>query len=201
MGLKSNGGNATFVSIIDSKFTVRVQEGTPEAEERKLTKGKNAGTVVHELRYSSLSGIIKKIEYVKKQFGNFIEIVIADDKDYTLQIPWESFTARDNFIKRLPNIILSDEVEFVVFKDDKGRMVFLIKQYNIWVPPAFTKDNPNGMPPAKKDAKGDWDFRDVEEFLFNVLEEQTKRFGGEEVVNETVEKAKELFNAEEPAPF
>ena len=194
MGLNANSGNnKTFVSIAGGYLTTRVSEGTAGAVARQLTKGKNEGQTVYELKFKSLTGVISKIEYLTKEFGSFIEVTVTDGEDYTLQIAWEDFGVRDSFIKRLPNIDPEKEVEFTAWKNNEGHTVFLIKQDGEICKMAFTRDNPNGMPEATKNKLGKWDFSKAEEFLFGVLEQEKDKFDGKFVVN----KAKDMFCASE----
>ena len=199
MGLTSSGVERTFVSIINGKFTVRASEGTPGAVARQLEKGPNAGSTVYELKYSSLSGMVKEIAYVTKKFGVFVEITVVDDKEYTLQLPWEAFGARTSLIKRLPNVDPSKEVEFCVFKDEKENNIFFLKQDDVTVPVAFSKESPNGMPQAVKNSRGQWDFSKVDDFLYAVLETEMSRFSEEPQgsSDDIIEKAKEVLDAKE----
>ncbi len=62
MGL-TNTSNRTskIVTIVKGKFTIRLPEGAddPNAVERTLEKGANAGKVIKELQYTGIEGLIK----------------------------------------------------------------------------------------------------------------------------------------------
>lgn len=178
MGLKSNNSGVKFVSITGGKLTIRVQTGTPDSVERVLTAGKNEGKTISELRYDSLSGRIVGLKYDKKEFGEYVEVTIMDDEKYVLQIPWNS-SLKNSLLCRLPNVDYNKDVTFVTFKDkDKDRAVLIIYQDEDLIAMAHTKDKPNGMPEAKKVTERGvekWDFSDVEEFLYGVLQAEKER--------------------------
>lgn len=176
--LEKGNSVGKYVGIRDGKFVVRVDKGTPDAVEHTLASGKNKGKVVSELQYKSLVGKIVSLDLVKKEFGDSIEVGVVDDKEYVLQMPWNSNT-RTSLLSRLPNVDYSKTVTFSVFKDtEKNKTVFLIYQEDELVPLAYSKENPNGMPPAKQEkvcGEIKWVFADVEEFLYDVLVAQKKR--------------------------
>lgn len=185
MGLSNESamgtGNKKFVTVSrrDSKFVIRVPEGTEGAEARVIEKGAKEGQTVYEMKYSTLSGDISKIDYVKKQFGEFIEVTIDD---CVLQISWNDFRVRDSFIKRIVNANFCSPVEFVLFPDSKTHEpVFLIKQAGASVPMSFTKANPEGIPQATQTTERGtvkWDFSAIENFLYEKLMEViTTNFG------------------------
>jgi len=179
MGLGGNiNGRKRFVNVIDGKFTIRVPDGTEGAVKRELTNGENKGKMVSELQYTRLTGMITKILFETSKYGERIIIVVSDDIDYFFQIPWNS-SIKNSIITRLPNVDFNKEVTFSSFLDKEKKInVVLIYQNDELVASAYTKENPNGMPEAKKTTvRGveKWDFSEVEEFLYNVLMEQSKR--------------------------
>lgn len=197
MGLFNTNENTTFINIINSKFTVKVDENTEGAVQRE---NKN-GNIVHELLFSNLSGKILDIAYKKKDFGDFVEIRIYDDGHFVLQLPWGNSLC-NNLIKMLPNIDYGCFVEFCVFKERKsGRTALLIKQNGEWVKYAFTKDRPNGMPKPTQRKTGKWDFSKVEDFLFSVLEGEIERINKHEeehgIADSTKEEIGELPDEDE----
>jgi len=182
MGLESNNNSGKkYVTVVAGNLTIRVSAGTQGAVQRQLTAGDNKGKVVNELQFPRLRGMITKLAYVQKEnFGEFVEITVTDDQDYLLQLPWNS-GMKTSILTRLPNVDLSKEVCFNAFADTEkeNRNVLLIYQGKTddgkdkLVPVAYSKDNPNGMPQAKKTmklGKPSWDFSEVEEFLYGVLQ-------------------------------
>lgn len=193
MGLSNNEHQKkTFVAILSGagKFAIRADKDTEGAVARDISKGPNSGKTVYELLYSELSGQIVNISYTKKDIGAQIEVTIEDNGRYVLQIPWAS-RVRDQFIKRIVNTDLTTKVTFKVFSDkDSGRPVFLIEQLGAYVPMSFTKNNPCGVPqPVQKIVRGEksWDFTEVENFMFDRLQEVIANFSKVELPEDTQE--------------
>lgn len=190
MGLERSESLGKYITIVNGRLTVRVPDGTQGAVQRELTAGKNAGSMVSEMQYKSLSGKIIGLEYSKKPLGDKsienVEVKIMDDQEYILQISWNS-SLKNSLLCVLPNVDYSKEVKFVVFPDkDTSKPVLLVCQgknadgKDKLVPWAHTKDKPNGMPKAKETTvRGEtkWDFSLVEEFLYELLMNEKKRIG------------------------
>ena len=182
-------GGGHKISIVGGKWTLRVAEGTPGAESRKLTKGKNAGQQVYELKYSAIEGFIQSGRLTENEFiGLEAEVSLADGRDnYDISLPAESRYLKE-FIKRLPNINPAETVRMELVLNPKrktrtggdcfnlhvlqnGRMVDDF--YTDWKrgadgkPVATLK---HGMPEAVKTRTG-WDFKAQDEFLFDKFEE------------------------------
>lgn len=178
----------TKLNIVGGKFTLRVNEGTEGAESRELTKGKNEGKTVWELKYSTLKanlvgGTIADGEYPGVDI-NLFDTMNGDS--YTINFPLDSRYLYD-FIKRLPMVDTSKEIDLqihegkkktrtgnptynlFVFQDDKP-----IKDYYVeWKKDAEGKNKAtmlHGMPDAEKGIKG-WSFEKQEEFLLGKFEE------------------------------
>jgi len=129
---------------------------------------------------------ITKLAFVLMDFGDFLEITIASDCDYVVQIPWRLFKLRDGFLKRLPNINLERKVQLCVFTGKSGDTVLIVKQSDATVPMAYTKENPNGLPPPTKEivlGKEKYDFRATEQFLFNLLKEKIEFIENKGITN------------------
>ena len=175
MGLSNKtANNQTFVTIVGGKFTIRLQDGdtNPNAVERTLEKGPKAGSVVRELQFSHLDGMIKSGEMHKSDYGVDFTLVMEDgDEGFKLQIPLES-QYFGQVAKRLPNLDPTKKVVFGLGWDkDRQRNFLFIQQDGGSIHMNYTKDNPNGMPPpVKKTIKGveKWDFEEQENFLYEV---------------------------------
>jgi len=175
MGLSNKtANNQTFVTIVGGKFTIRLQDGdtNPNAVERTLEKGPKAGSVVRELQFSHLDGMIKSGEMHKSDYGVDLTLVMEDgDEGFKLQIPLES-QYFGQVAKRLPNLDPTKKVVFGLGWDkDRQRNFLFIQQDGGSIHMNYTKDNPNGMPPpVKKTIKGveKWDFEEQENFLYEV---------------------------------
>ena len=108
MGLtNSSNSSSKIVTIVKGKFTIRLPEGTdnPDAVERTLEKGANAGKVIKELQYTGIEGTINKSYVDESEYGaNYVTEITDDIGDsFKLQIPMDSqfFT---QYAKRMPNI-------------------------------------------------------------------------------------------------
>jgi len=176
MAVSNTNTRDNMYSIVGGRFTKRVPEGTPGAVERVLTKGKNEGQTVYELQFGEMSGTIDSISIDNSQIGDFIKIQLDDGDVLSLSLDSNIGNA---FIKMLPNIESDIPVVMNTWIDSDGKTAFSIKQKEQYVKWAFTRENPNGMPaPTKKTVRGkdEWDWTEVENFLYEVLQKEMKRF-------------------------
>ena len=176
MGLtNSETSNSKIVTIVKGKFTIRLPDDSdnPEAVERELTMGVNAGKIVKELQYSGIEGTILGCYVDESDYGaNLItELVDEEGSRYKLQIPLDS-QFFGQYAKRMPNIDLTKELFLGLGYDrERGRNFLYARQGDENVSMAYTKENPNGLPePTKKTVKGKevWDFEEQENFLYEV---------------------------------
>jgi len=175
MGLSNDTGErTTFVTIVGGKFTKRLNDDdtNPNAIERALTKGPNAGKVVRELQFTTLDGTIKACELQKSDYGESLDITLTDDEgDFVLKIPLES-QYFSQVARRLPNVCIEEHILFGLSIDkQRGKPFLYIKQGSNTVHMHFTKDEPHGMPQAQqKLVRGEkkWDFTEQENFLYDV---------------------------------
>jgi hypothetical protein len=176
MGL-TNGtsNNSKIVTIVKGKFTIRLPEGAdePNAVERTLEKGANAGKVVKELQYTGIEGTIERCYVDESEYGaNFItELVDDENSRFKLQIPLDS-QFFGQYAKRMPNIDTTQPLFLGLGYDRERERNFLYaRQGENKVGMAYTKENPNGLPePTKKTVKGKevWDWEEQENFLYEV---------------------------------
>ena len=101
------------ITLVGGQFTQRVEEGTPHAEPRALTKGKNEGKEVWELHFPALSGMLMNAEITESNFGGQDGTITL--KDFKTGESFQITVAADNgmftnFIKCLPNIDPTKEV-------------------------------------------------------------------------------------------
>lgn len=166
-------GNITFITTFDGKLVQRVPEGTEGAASRALTKGVNEGKIVWEKHYSNVTGMITAGEVAVKEFSGkkIREIQIKLDDNIMLQLPMNMLSM---FAKPLPNVDITQPVKISVYKNKAGRAGLQIAQGEALSDPcdwAYTREDPNGLPPAIKDDLGDWDFRDHDAFLIKKVQE------------------------------
>ena len=171
-----NQSNKIYLSISDGKVVRRVAEGTPGAESR----AKKDGTLVWELRYSYISGILKSISTSESTFqGAKMKDWVLELEDigesYTLQIMYDSRYAT-SLIFALCNPIVDFSRPITIspwmkMVDGKKKTASYLKQgegrdNNIdWY---FTKDNLHGLPElVQTKFKGEtvWDSYDRMQFL------------------------------------
>ena len=185
------------VSIVGGKFTLRVPEGTPNSVPRKLTKGKNEGSIVHELHWSTLenvhimSGALVKSEHLS---GLNAEIVVKNfltGEEALLSLPSDSRYLKE-FIKRIPSIDFNQAVNLELHLGKKktrtgGDTYYLkIVQNGKAVPSVYEKwsRDENGKPkvelllgmPDAVEKRDGWDFSAQNEFLWDKFELHFKQY-------------------------
>jgi hypothetical protein len=184
MGLTNTSKRTSkIVTIVRGRFTIRLPEGAddPNAVERTLEKGANAGKVIKELQYTGIEGLIKSSYIDESDFGTNFVTELEDDEGarFKLQIPLDS-QFFGQYAKRMPNIDKSKALFLGIGYDRERERHFLYaKQNGDKVSTYYTKENPNGMPPpTKKTVKGKevWDWEEQENFLYEVAMD----FSGEE---------------------
>jgi len=176
MGLTNesqSGGN--WLSIIKGEISKKVPQGTEGAKERT---NKN-GEVVYEMKYNALEGTLKRIGVFEGEYGDQWIFVIDDGtEEYNLALPYSSGTA-NGFLYRLPNINLEIPLKIKTFyiegKDDGIWRQYLGVYQNGKVESAYTKEEPNGLPPmvkVKRKGKEEWDDSDRLEFLQKLVDDE-----------------------------
>lgn len=173
----------TKLSIVGGAFTIRVPEGTAGAEPRKLTKGKNEGKEVWELKYQSLSNVyLAAGTQVDGEYpGADVVFRDADSGDeYTVNFPLDSGYLYQ-LIRSLPNVDTSKPFNIELHASKKKTKTGTVKHdlrlaqfgkllgdfYVEWKKDAQGKNVPtplHGIPEPKQGPRG-WDWRDVEDFL------------------------------------
>lgn len=167
MGLE-NRERGNFITIYNGKFTMRVQEGTEGATARVNKQGKT----VYEKYYDSFTGKLIGIKTAESPYGKQWIFSFQDSADvYNLQLSYSNSFAT-NILKMLPNIDLNKEMKVqpaVKLGDDgKNKSSLFISQEGVTIKHAYTKDNPNGLPPMEQiTVKGTpvWDDTKRIEFL------------------------------------
>ena len=161
-----------YITILGGKLCQRVPKGTEGAVER-INK---IGNVVYEKFYSSFTGKLIDIKTQEGTYGKMWNFVFKDHEEpYTLQLSYSnSFST--NFLKMLPNIDLSKEMKIapsVKNVDGKDKSSLFVNQDGKSLKHAYSKDNPNGLPPMEQvTVKGVlvWDDTKRLEFLDNMVQ-------------------------------
>ena len=195
----------TFVTIVDGKWTRRVPAGTDGAVERINKKG----DTVHELYSNYVDGLIVGGRIKAGEFGQTVEIDLEDEGEvFNVQIPVPDVGKKGDifmsFGKCCPNIDPT-AVLFMGLGGDKssGRPFLFMKQHDQIIHPAFTKENPNGMPQwEKKEVMGKvvWNADAQNEFLYKQIKEFFEAVG-EAPVSTAKEVLEDAGFQENDAPF
>ena len=223
MSLKNTHPEGTYVSILSSDGTFRVQsnEDNTKAVRRDYETSDGTKGTKYELVYNELDGFIVGMYFRDSDYGRTLSIIMVDgDERYIISINTASNFGTD-FMKKLSNINLEDRVNLAPysFADKKGknqRGISIVQDGNK-IPSAYynkeKKQNTNGFPEidVKKKPKQTeltkwkkfWKayFSDVEEFLVEKTGEIIKTLP-EYKEDETVESVAEELNGDlENAPF
>jgi hypothetical protein len=172
-----NNNSAIYLSIADGKIVRRFQNATDNSRERVISKGPNAGKVVHEEHYAYVEGLITDISTKESEYGKSWLVTIKDGKDtYVLQMDYSSGYS-SAFLKALPNVDLLSKVKLspkMTIEGDKKKTTLFVNQHGAAAKHFYTKDTPNGLPQMKKikvKGKEQWDDTDMMAFLENMVRE------------------------------
>ena len=171
MGLtKRNSG--TYISIFDGKFSQKVDENTAGASSRV----NKLGNTVWELFFDSFSGYLKSINIKDGEYGKqWVFGFEANGKRFYWNVNFSNNFATQ-FLKILPNIDLSQPIKLSPSSkivDGKPQSSLFVNQGDKVMKHAYTKENPNGLPPLeliKVKGKDTWDDTKRLEFLQNMVE-------------------------------
>ena len=197
MGLINSTESSKIVSIVKGKFTIRLPEDSdnPSAVTRTLEQGVNAGKEIKELQYKALEGNYVTSYIDEGEYGtNYITELQDDEGDsFKLRINLDS-QFFSQYAKRIPNIKKDVPIFFGLGYDKEKEKNFLfIRQQGVNVPFAYTRENPNGLPPPEeKEVRGKkvWNWEAQEQFLYDVAID----FSDDQ---SATEKVIEKFNAKE----
>ena len=191
-GLSNSENSSTrqyYFTIARGAFVRRVEEGTKGATSRTLKKGKNEGKVVHEISYNNIEGQITDIYLDTAPWGQNwkISLDISSGEDgiqefAIISIPYDNSYAQ-MILKRLPNIDLDQDVSLRTGagKDkETGKDFSYLTAYQngTKIQPAFTKEEPNGMPEMKVvhlNGQKHYDKVDILKFLEKVVADKFNR--------------------------
>ena len=169
LGTQENG---KYISIVGGRFCIRVQEGSEGAVSRvnKLNK------TVFEKYYDNFTGKLVSIKVTDGVYGKQWVFGFKDgDEVYNLQLGYTNSFAK-NIIKMLPNADLSKDMKLSpstkVEADGTKKSSLFINQDGVALKHAYTKAEPNGLPPMVEiTVKGSkvWDDTDQMVFLENMV--------------------------------
>lgn len=178
MGLNTREGSGTYVSIADGKIVQSFKE-PGEGRKQKVNK---SGNVSYVVEYDSLEGQIIDLRLktsTNPQFSDQYVMTVEDSGGRYLLNFYKSSRNSASILKALPNVDLDKPVTIYPWKmldsKDKTKEIQGVTIYQKGrglekdkVPPAYTKETPNGLPEMKKikvKGKEQWDSTDMDEFL------------------------------------
>ena len=116
-----------FYVLADGKFHMSVSEDTPGAKKREYETRDGKKGFKWEIEAQSIEGKIESIFIHEGDYGKNINIMLANEEGSTEEPVVISLSASSNFgedfMKKLPNIDIENEVKFVPysFEDESGR--------------------------------------------------------------------------------
>jgi hypothetical protein len=171
MALSNLGGtNTTYLSVADGNLVRQHKQATERTTER-LTK---TGKLVFEERFKDLTAKLENITTRTNEYGTQWQLEFTDgDATYIVSLPYSSRYS-SSFLKALPNVDVSKELRFMPWamkdKQDATKTITGVTLYQDGekIAPAYTKENPNGLPQMVKikvKGKEQWDDSDMMQFL------------------------------------
>jgi hypothetical protein len=171
MALSNLGGtNTTYLSVADGNLVRQHKQATERTTER-LTK---TGKLVFEERFKDLTAKLENITTRTNDYGTQWQLEFTDgDATYIVSLPYSSRYS-SSFLKALPNVDVSKELRFMPWamkdKQDATKTITGVTLYQDGekIAPAYTKENPNGLPQMVKikvKGKEQWDDSDMMQFL------------------------------------
>jgi hypothetical protein len=171
MALSNLGGtNTTYLSVADGNLVRQHKQATERTTER-LTK---TGKLVFEERFKDLTAKLENINTRTNEYGTQWQLEFSDgDATYIVSLPYSSRYS-SSFLKALPNVDVSKELRFMPWamkdKNDATKTITGVTLYQDGekIAPAYTKENPNGLPQMVKikvKGKEQWDDSDMMQFL------------------------------------
>ena len=167
---KPGGANTIYLSVAEGNI-VRQHKMANENTTERLTK---TGKLVFEERFKDLTGKLESLQTRTNDYGTQWQLFFKDGaENYVVSMPYSSRYA-SSFLKALPNVQLGKELKFMPWsmkdKTDPTKIVTGITLYQDGnkIPPAYTKEDPNGLPQMVKikvKGKEQWDDSDMMGFL------------------------------------
>lgn len=171
MALSQLGGtNTTYLSVADGNLVRQHKQATERTTER-ITK---TGKLVFEEKFKDLTAKLVNLNTRENDYGKQWQLTFADGADtYIVSLPYSSRYA-SSFLKALPNVNIGKELRLMpwAMKDklDATKTITGITLYQDGnkIAPAYTKEEPNGLPQMVKikvKGKEQWDDSAMMEFL------------------------------------
>lgn len=168
----SSNSNALYLQPFAGRIAAKSKEPREGFQLKTYTNISTGATMTAYVKtYQNISGIIRRVQYREgENEGQKIQSwkILLEDSEGIISFEFGAATnVARTWMRTTPNIDLSKEVELTCFpdKENEKKTVLIVKQNGAALKFAYTKENPNGMPPPKLRATGKWDFGDTEEWL------------------------------------
>lgn len=146
---QTTGGTKLYYSIIEGELRRKAkQEDNAEFIRKRTNK---SGQELEEYAPGSISGLVKSLLINSKEFNGKkvtnLELLLSDvGENYLLQVPVESKYFA-SLVEKLPNIDFGQYVNVSVYDftptdSNKRRVGVTVKQNNVKLTSAFSKENP-----------------------------------------------------------
>ena len=172
MGLNNfEGSKTTYLNVADGKLIRRHQQANDKTVERITKTGKQ----VFEESFKDLKAMLVDVTTNENDFGKQWHLKVSEEGEETfiVALPYSSRYA-SSFLKALPNVNLEQPVRFMpwsmIDRNDASRKITGVTMYQEGgkIAPAFTKEEPNGLPEMeqiKVKGKMTWCDEKMMEFL------------------------------------
>ena len=188
MALSNLGGtNLTYLSVSDGNL-VRQHKTANDRTTERVTK---TGKLVFEERFKDLTGMITNVNTRENDYGKQWQLTFTDGPDtYIVSMPFSSRYA-SSFLKAVPNIDATKPLRFMPWamkdKNDVSKTVTGVTMYQDGnkIAPAFTRDEPNGLPQMEKikvKGKEQWDDSAMMEFLEQMIYKEFAKHNDNDLV-------------------
>lgn len=195
--------NKVFATILaDGKIHVKVPEGTPGEVKRKIERPNQPTVIVNEHVYSSVDGMITKVDIQTGKYGEQLKLTIDDGNGTPVILCGNLKTSRhaENLLAKIMNVDMTKPVTIAPYtfspldKPKEVKKGVSITQGDVKIQSYFFDAEKNGMqgfPKVPKTKVVDWAtyYGKVRDYMiekvkehFNITEETT------EVEPETVDE-------------
>ena len=173
-----------FMKISNGKINYKVDESTIGAIE-VVYKDSQTGEekISYKMEVPGLLGKIIGLGYRDSDYGRNLEVKIKDGNDLgILQFKSDS-SLHHSFVNLLMNVDFDESVEITAWKQEKssGGKTFTnnyvgIRQNGVKITPRHTKETDDGPQPNVSTVAGKkkWDFGPLEDYYFNVVNNELK---------------------------
>lgn len=186
MGLtnQSSGHGAVIIQAKHYSLWRGIKTPVPGCEAVEVNNPSTGERVTkYGYKYNNLTAFAVKLEWYdtgtkhETQYIGFkLHMVDVSGEKFILDMPLEGPVLR-KFMRIAPNLDFSKEISLTVFKG-KGEgpvapTAIWFQQEGQTVMQAYTKDNPGGLPAAKQNRTGKWNFDDQNDWLIDKMNTET----------------------------